>query len=225
MTRRRLTDEERVASRERSNALTRARMTRYRARRDEKRRAEALKVAEKCGILYRPTGQAGEYASLATNPYRGCGHGCVYCYVPTKILRMKDHIEFDKGAVERPGYIDALRKDAAKWRAAGVTEQVMLCFSTDPYHNGLIDDTSLTRASIEVLQEHGFGICTLTKRPAMAAGARLWGAAYRDRAGGGGACASGREAGVRPGGDIKRQTRLQQELFRGSARGHFSRSV
>src|SRR5215472_2137732 len=30
--------------------------------------------------IYPPRGQAGEYAPLACNPYRGCGHGCVYCY-------------------------------------------------------------------------------------------------------------------------------------------------
>jgi DNA repair photolyase len=35
-----------------------------------------------CKIIYAPDGQAGEYAPLAANPYRGCGHGCVYCYVP-----------------------------------------------------------------------------------------------------------------------------------------------
>jgi len=27
-----------------------------------------------CSIIYEPEGQAGEYAPLATNPYRGCGH-------------------------------------------------------------------------------------------------------------------------------------------------------
>lgn len=26
-----------------------------------------------CSIIYAPAGQAGEYARLATNPYRGCG--------------------------------------------------------------------------------------------------------------------------------------------------------
>lgn len=32
-----------------------------------------------CSIIYAPAGQAGEYAPLATNPYRGCGHKCSYC--------------------------------------------------------------------------------------------------------------------------------------------------
>ena len=36
----------------------------------------------------------------------------------------------------------------------------MLSFTSDPYHPG---DTSLTRQTLEVLIEHGLGICTLTK--------------------------------------------------------------
>jgi DNA repair photolyase len=36
----------------------------------------------------------------------------------------------------------------------------MLSFTTDPYHRG---DTSLTRATLEVLIEYGLGVCTLTK--------------------------------------------------------------
>ena len=35
-----------------------------------------------CEIIYAPATQANEYATLTVNPYRGCGHGCIYCYVP-----------------------------------------------------------------------------------------------------------------------------------------------
>src|ERR1035437_4837790 len=38
--------------------------------------------------------------------------------------------------------------------------QVMLSFTTDSYHPG---DNSLTRDVLEMLQDHGLGICTLTK--------------------------------------------------------------
>lgn len=111
-----------------------------------------------CSIIYAPAGQAGEYAKLATNPYRGCGHGCVYCYVPL-VLKMSRQ-EFDAGAIPREGFIEKLRKDAYKYWRAGITEQVMLSFTTDPYHPG---DNSLTRETIEVLIEHGLAFCTLTK--------------------------------------------------------------
>lgn len=116
-----------------------------------------------CSIIYAPKGQAGEYSPLAANPYRGCGNGCVYCYVPS-VLRM-DRKEFDAGAVPRLDYIENLRKDARKYQAAGITDQVMLSFTTDPY-----PPTSplLTRTVLETLQAHGLGICTLTKGGARA---------------------------------------------------------
>jgi DNA repair photolyase len=111
-----------------------------------------------CSIIYAPKGQAGEYAPLATNPYRGCGHGCAYRYVPQ--VTKQDRREFDAGAVPRRDFLAALRKDAAKYRAAGVPEQVMLSFTTDPYNPF---DTSLTRPTLETLIEHGLGFCILTK--------------------------------------------------------------
>src|SRR5947207_380147 len=43
-----------------------------------------------CQIIYAPQGQAGEYSKLATNPYRGCGHGCVYCVAPETLIQMID---------------------------------------------------------------------------------------------------------------------------------------
>jgi hypothetical protein len=53
-----------------------------------------------CSYIYPPRGQAGEYAMLAANPYRGCGHKCAYCYVPRVLKITRD--EFDRAAVPRP---------------------------------------------------------------------------------------------------------------------------
>jgi len=111
-----------------------------------------------CNIIYAPAGQAGEYSALACNPYRGCGHGCAYCYVPN-VLRMP-RAEFDSGAVPRKDFLALLSKDARKYQSLGSHEQVMLSFTTDPYHPGA---NTLTRDVLWVIQEHGMGICTLTK--------------------------------------------------------------
>lgn len=111
-----------------------------------------------CTYIYAPRGQAGEYAPLAANPYRGCGHQCRYCYVPL-VVKMK-RPEFDAGANERTEFLKNLIKDARKYQVAGIHEQVMLSFTTDPYHPG---NTTLTRKTLEVLREHGLGFCTLTK--------------------------------------------------------------
>ncbi len=107
-------------------------------------------------VIYPPKGQAGEYAPLATNPYRGCGHGCAYCYVP--LVTKQDRPEFDAGAVPRKNFIPRLLKDVERYR--GIDAQVMLSFTTDPYHPG---DTSLTRMTLNILRDGGLSFCTLTK--------------------------------------------------------------
>lgn len=111
-----------------------------------------------CSYIYGPNGKAGEYAALAANPYKGCGHACRYCYVP--LACKMDRNLFNQGAVARQNYLQLLTKDARKYQKAEITEQVMLSFTSDPYHPG---DSTLTRRTLEVLIEHGLGICTLTK--------------------------------------------------------------
>jgi DNA repair photolyase len=113
-----------------------------------------------CNYIYAPKGQAGEYAPLAANPYRGCGHKCKYCYVP--LVTKQDRAEFNAGAVIRENYLDRLRKDAVKYQAAGIAEQVMVSFTSDPYHPGP-DETNITRECFELMQEHGLAVCALTK--------------------------------------------------------------
>lgn len=122
-----------------------------------------------CSYIYAPRGQAGEYAPLAANPYKGCGHQCTYCYVPRVLRRAlggpgstvnNARKVFDAGAVIRPDFQRGLLKDAAKYEAAGITEQVLLSFTTDPYPPA---HHQLTRWTIETLQAHGLAVCTLTK--------------------------------------------------------------
>ncbi len=108
--------------------------------------------------IYKPKGQAGEYAPFAANPYRGCGHKCSYCYVP-HVTKQKRQ-DFDAGAVPRPNFLKNLEREAKKYELLGFSGQVMLSFTTDPYHPG---DTSLTRETIQCLQLHGMAVCTLTK--------------------------------------------------------------
>jgi len=114
-----------------------------------------------CKTIYAPKGPAGEYAALACNPYEGCGHGCNYpCYVHAAGFTRLTREQFDAGATLKPDFIANLRKDAAKYQTAGITEQVLLSFSSDVYHGG---DTRPTRETLEILIAHGLGFCTLTK--------------------------------------------------------------
>lgn len=117
--------------------------------------------------IYAPKGQAAEYAPLALNLYDGCGHRCAYCYVPRLPQWAMKHGSvtaarkvFDQGAVVRPGILDRLKSSAAKLQESGVSGQVMLSFTTDPYPP---EHHPETRAALEILATHGFGFCTLTK--------------------------------------------------------------
>jgi DNA repair photolyase len=75
-------------------------------------------------------------------------------------MSQEERQKFHAGAVPRPDYLQHLRKDARKYQAAGIHEQVLLCFTTDAYNPS---NTSLTRPTIEILIEHGLGFCVLTK--------------------------------------------------------------
>ena len=80
------------------------------------------------------------------------------CYVPT-VLKM-DRQAFYATVAPRPDFLGNLQKDARKYQAAGITEQVMLSFTCDVYNP---TDTSLTRPAIQILQAHGLAFCVLTK--------------------------------------------------------------
>lgn len=111
-----------------------------------------------CTTIYAPRGQAGEYSALAVNLYRGCGHGCAYCYVP--LVTKQDRAEFDAGAVLRTGILDKLARDAGRYAVLGSTTQIMFSFTTDPYHPF---DSAPTAVALGMLREAGLPFCTLTK--------------------------------------------------------------
>jgi len=110
-------------------------------------------------VIYEPRGRAGEYAPLAVNLYRGCGHGCIYCYAPEATFI--DRQEFIK-ANPRQGIIEKLERDTPKAALDGHKGNVLLCFTCDPYQP--IDITyQLTRQAIEILHKNGFNVTILTK--------------------------------------------------------------
>lgn len=114
-------------------------------------------------VIYRPAGNAGEYAPLATNPYTGCGHGCAYCYVPLATHQQRP--TFDAGAVPRNDYMPRLVKDIARYQRAGIcnghpSDQVFITFSSDPWHPG---DVTQTVRAMTALIDGGMAFCTLSK--------------------------------------------------------------
>lgn len=111
---------------------------------------------EDVSIIYQPRGRAREYAPLAANLYRGCGHGCRYCYAPAATYQERQ--TFYAAPRPRPDVIRQLRREAPAY--AG--QQVLLCFTCDPYQP-LDDEHQLTRQAIQALHDGGVGVSLLTK--------------------------------------------------------------
>jgi len=110
-------------------------------------------------VIYEPKGRAGEYAPLAINLYRGCGHRCIYCYV-LRVLRMNP--EDFKNAAPRPDILKKMQRDIPKAAADGAKGNVLLCFTCDPYQP-INDIHQLTRQAIFILHSHDFNVTILTK--------------------------------------------------------------
>ncbi len=107
-------------------------------------------------LIYEPRGKAREYSPLALNHYKGCDHGCFYCYVP-KMMKVFNS-KYKHAEVETRDLLKALDKECSK----GISKQVLLSFTTDPY-NGLDKTQRLTRKVLEIFEKNGVPTAILTK--------------------------------------------------------------
>jgi DNA repair photolyase len=109
-------------------------------------------------VIYEPAGRAREFAALAANLYRGCAHGCLYCYAP-QVIKLKRE-EFVAGARPRENVLKYLEKDARRFR--GDDREILLSLTSDPYQP-LETALGLTRRAIEILIENELRFAILTK--------------------------------------------------------------
>ena len=95
------------------------------------------------------------------NPYRGCEHGCVYCFArPTHAyLGLSPGLDFETRLFWKPEAAELLRKQLSS--KAYQPAPIVIGTSTDPYQP--VDrDKRLTRSIIEVLSDcqHPFSLIT-----------------------------------------------------------------
>jgi len=98
----------------------------------------------------------------AVNPYRGCEHGCVYCFArPTHAyLGYSPGLDFETRLVFKPDVAALLEKELRK---PGYTARpIALGTNTDPYQP--VERTlKLTRSVLEVLERFGHPLSIVTK--------------------------------------------------------------
>ena len=98
----------------------------------------------------------------AVNPYRGCEHGCIYCYArPTHAyLGLSPGLDFETRLVFKPEVAELLERELRK--PGYVARPMVLGSNTDPYQP--VDRTlKLTRAVLEVLERFGHPFSIVTK--------------------------------------------------------------
>ncbi|HJU99348.1 MAG TPA: PA0069 family radical SAM protein [Burkholderiaceae bacterium] len=99
--------------------------------------------------------------SVSLNPYRGCEHGCIYCYArPTHSYQgLSPGLDFESKIFAKVNAPELLRRELAK--ASYAPESIALGVNTDAYQP-CERELRITRRVLEVLQEceHPVGLIT-----------------------------------------------------------------
>ena len=98
----------------------------------------------------------------SVNPYRGCEHGCIYCYArPTHAyLDLSPGLDFETRLVAKEGAADALRRELA--RPGYVPHPINLGSATDAYQP-VERELGLTRGIVELFDETSHPFTVVTK--------------------------------------------------------------
>ena len=90
------------------------------------------------------------------NIYRGCNHGCIYCYARSNYYEKTD--DFDNIRAKKNA-LQIIRDDLRRKAKPGV---VLTGGVSDPY-NFMEEELKLTRNALELINAFDFGICIITK--------------------------------------------------------------
>ena len=102
------------------------------------------------------------YFDRSINPYRGCEHGCVYCFARPShaYLGMSPGLDFETRLIARPSAPEMLKKEL---RARGYEPQVMaIGTNTDPYQP-IEKERQIMRGLLRVLADHKHPVAIVTK--------------------------------------------------------------
>jgi len=96
------------------------------------------------------------------NPYRGCEHGCIYCYArPThETLSLSSGLDFENKLFAKPEAAELLRKELGK--ASWQGEPIVMSGVTDPYQP-VESKLGITRDCLQVMAESRQAVSIVTK--------------------------------------------------------------
>jgi len=100
--------------------------------------------------------------SQSVNPYRGCEHGCVYCFARPShaYLDLSPGLDFETRLFAKSNAAELLRKELA--RPGYVPHPIALGINTDAYQP-IEREHRITRACLEVLAEARHPVSLITK--------------------------------------------------------------
>jgi DNA repair photolyase len=99
---------------------------------------------------------------VSINPYRGCEHGCIYCFArPTHAyLGLSPGLDFETRIFSKPKAAELLREELSK--PSYRCQVIALGANTDPYQP-VERDLGITRGILGVLAEHEHPVSIVTK--------------------------------------------------------------
>lgn len=104
----------------------------------------------------------------SVNPYRGCEHGCIYCYARPghAYMDLSPGLDFETKLIARPQIATVLRHELSRPRYARNVQPIAIGTMTDCYQP-IERQLRLTRQIIEVLAETRHPFSLITKSSAV----------------------------------------------------------
>jgi DNA repair photolyase len=124
-------------------------------------------------VINRVTATSDVPFDWTVNPYRGCEHGCIYCFARPyhEYLGFSCGLDFETKLVAKPHAAELLRKELAsrKWQP----EPIVMSAITDIYQP-IEHKMQLARQCLQVMADCGQPVSTMTKSALVLRDADLW---------------------------------------------------
>lgn len=117
--------------------------------------------------------EAGMPFGFTVNPYRGCEHGCIYCYARPyhEYLGFSCGLDFETKIMAKLEAPELLRRELAlpKWKG----DPIVMSAITDVYQP-VEKEMRLTRRCLEIMESCGQPVATMTKNTLALRDLDLW---------------------------------------------------